>query len=186
MLRQACSALGEAHGLGMVHRDLKPSNLIACERGGIHDVIKLLDFGLVRSASLGKQDTRLTQEGAVAGTPAYLSPEQARGRDDLDARSDIYSLGAVAYFLLTGRPPFVGGTAMDVIIAHLSQTPAPLAEYRAELPADLQAIIARCLEKEPSKRFADAEGLERALAECSCACRWTAQDAAGWWREHPE
>ncbi len=186
LLRQACSALGEAHGLGMVHRDLKPSNLIACERGGIHDVIKLLDFGLVHSASLGKHDTRLTQEGSVAGTPAYLSPEQARGSDDLDARSDIYSLGAVAYFLLTGRPPFVGGTAMDVIVAHLSQTPAPLAEYRAGLPADLQAIIARCLEKEPSKRFADAEGLERALAACSCACRWTAQDAAAWWQQHPE
>src|SRR5260370_27302735 len=150
----------------MIHRDLKPGNVIVCERGGMADVIKLLDFGLVRTANRVGDDPRLTQEGAVAGTPAYLSPEQARGTEAVDARSDLYSLGAVAYFLLTGRPPFTGGSAIDVIIAHLHAAPTPLSEQRSDLPLDVQAIVMHCLEKEPAKRFADAESLQQALATC--------------------
>src|SRR5262249_15056588 len=119
LLRQACGALREAHGVGLVHRDLKPANIMACELGGEHDVVKLLDFGLVKAVDPGEGEETLTREGAVAGTPAYMSPEQAAGAGGLDARSDIYSLGAVAYFLLTGRPPFDRGSAIQGIAAHL-------------------------------------------------------------------
>src|SRR5207245_8032070 len=104
LLRQVCDALREAHAVGLIHRDIKPSNIISCERGAISDVAKLLDFGLVQDLSLGKDTEKLTMEGMVAGSPPYLSPEQALGKGNLDLRCDIYSLGAVAYFLLTGQP----------------------------------------------------------------------------------
>lgn len=110
LLSQVCGALHEAHATGLIHRDIKPSNIITCERGGLHDVAKLLDFGLVRSGGAGGSADTLTQGGAIAGTPAYMSPEQANSDKDLDARSDIYSVGAAAYFLLTGQPPFVRST----------------------------------------------------------------------------
>ncbi|MGD0045099.1 MAG: serine/threonine-protein kinase, partial [Isosphaeraceae bacterium] len=103
-LRRACSALQEAHGMGLIHRDLKPGNLIASELGGILDVLKLLDFGLVHATPREPGWKKLSFHGFIAGTPAYLSPEQAAGRTEVDARSDIYSLGAVGYFLLAGRP----------------------------------------------------------------------------------
>ena len=95
-LRQICAALREAHGIGLIHRDIKPGNVMVCERGGLHDVVKLLDFGLVLAADAGPDGERLTQEGAIAGTPAYMSPEQAAGRQNLDPRSDIYSVGCLA------------------------------------------------------------------------------------------
>jgi serine/threonine-protein kinase len=119
LLRQVCGALQEAHAGGLVHRDIKPSNVIVCQRGGVCDVAKLLDFGLVRAPCLGGGAETLTQEGTIAGTPAYMSPEQAKGLEDLDARSDIYSLGALAYFLVTGRPPFVRETAVLTLTLQL-------------------------------------------------------------------
>jgi serine/threonine-protein kinase len=105
LLRQVCLALREAHALGLIHRDIKPANIMVCERGGEHDVVKLLDFGLVKAVGLARREEALTQEGGITGTPTYMSPEQGAGQDHLDGRSDIYSLGAVAYFLLTGSPP---------------------------------------------------------------------------------
>src|SRR5262249_20718783 len=110
-LRQVCRALREAHGVGILHRDIKPSNVIACERGGVYDVAKLLDFGLVQCFGLDKEADKLTVKGALVGSPPFMSPEQSRGKDGLDARSDVSSLGAVAYYLLTGQPPFVRETA---------------------------------------------------------------------------
>jgi serine/threonine-protein kinase len=169
LLRQVCRALSEAHAIGLIHRDVKPSNVIACRRGGMDDVAKLLDFGLVQAQGLGEGTNRLTQEGSVAGTPAYMSPEQAGGADGVDARSDVYSLGAVAYFLLTGRPPFVRKTGVQVLAAHLHEPPPPPRTLRAELPPDLEAVVLRCLEKDPAQRFPDADSLERALAACACA-----------------
>ncbi len=162
-------ALREAHGIGLIHRDIKPGNIIVGERGGQPDVAKLLDFGLVRPAGPDGQDDKLTQTGALVGTPAYMSPEQAGGEEDLGVRSDIYSLGAVAYFLLAGRPPFVGKTALQVLAAHLREGVRPLTDLRPECPADLQAVVLACLEKKTEDRFADIGHLEQALGRCACA-----------------
>jgi hypothetical protein len=185
LLRQVCGALREAHSVGLLHRDIKPSNIIACERGGVFDVVKLLDFGLVQATRLGRPDDRLTQHGTIIGSPPYMSPEQAAGKGELDVHSDIYSLGAVAYFLLTGQPPFVRETAMLMLMAHAYEPVHPPAALRPELPADLEAIVLRCLEKEPSRRFPDAQSVERALASCMDADQWTEEQAALWWHEHP-
>jgi serine/threonine-protein kinase len=181
VLRQLCEALGEAHAHGLVHRDVKPGNVMLCERGGAHDVVKLLDFGLVIPPARNP-DEKLTQEGAVTGTPAYLSPEQAGGSEDLDARSDIYSLGALAYFLLTGRAPFADRSALQMLAAHLYEKPQPLTEHHPDVPADLEAVVLRCLAKDRGSRFPDAASLDAALAKCQTVGRWTEQDAAEWWR----
>jgi serine/threonine-protein kinase len=182
LLRQICRALQEAHAVGLIHRDIKPGNIIVGQRGGQYDVAKLLDFGLVRAPGLAGDGQPLTQEGAIAGTPAYMSPEQAAGRADLDGRSDLYNLGAVAYFLLTGQPPFVRQTAVQTLAAHLGEPVVAPDRLRADLPADVQAVLLRCLEKEPARRFPDAESLEPALGHCDCAGQWTREQAAAWWR----
>ena len=186
LLRQVCRALREAHAIGLLHRDIKPSNIIACERGGTQDVVKLLDFGLVHGLGLDAEAAKLTLQGTILGSPPYMSPEQSRGRSDLDRRSDIYSIGGVAYFLLTGRTPFVRETVMELLIAHASERVTPPREYRPDIPADLEAVVLRCLEKDPDKRFATADALEKALAACTCASDWTEEMAAAWWREHGE
>jgi hypothetical protein len=166
LLRQVCAALREAHGAGLIHRDIKPGNVITGERGGLPDVAKLLDFGLVQAPDIDPGWEKLTHEGVIAGTPAYMSPEQAAGGVDLDSRSDIYSLGAVGYFLLTGRPPFVGNSAMRVIAAHLYEPVLPPGDLRPDVPADLQAVLLKCLEKDRVRRFQDANGLDEALRRC--------------------
>ena len=143
---------------------------------------KLLDFGLVRSHGLGADGDNLTQEGAVTGTPAYMSPEQADGKRDMGAHSDIYSLGAVAYYLLAGQPPFVRPTLLQTLVAHACDTPMPLSQLRAEVPLDLQTVILRCLEKDPARRFPDARSLDAALAGCHTAGLWTEERAAAWWQ----
>ena len=187
LMRQACCALREAHAIGLLHRDIKPGNLIACERGGIQDVVKLLDYGLVNGRTTEEEapPARLTMQGTILGSPPYMAPEQARGRD-LDRRSDIYSIGGVTYFLLTGKPPFVRETVMELLIAHASEKVVPPSELRPEIPADLEAVVLRCLEKDPDRRFANAESLEKALAGCACAGAWTGEMAAEWWRTHAE
>ena len=180
LLRQVCAALREAHAIGLIHRDIKPSNIIAGRRGGRDDVAKLLDFGLVLSHHSAGDWEKLTQEGVLAGTPSYMSPEQAATLNAIDARSDMYSLGAVGYFLLTGRPPFQGKTAVQVLADHIHKPPPPL----PGAPPDLAAVLLRCLEKEPSRRFADAPSLEAALTACACATEWTEAKASGWWQIH--
>jgi serine/threonine-protein kinase len=181
LLRQVCAALHEAHARGLIHRDIKPGNIIACERGQVQDVVKLLDFGLVRTAESAGLSGSLTEYGRVMGTPLYMSPEQARGWP-ADARSDIYSLGAVAYFLLTGQPPFVRDSSMDVLAAHLVDPVAPPSTLRPDVSPDLQEVVLRCLEKDPARRFPNADSLDQALAECAAAGRWTQASAAAWWR----
>jgi serine/threonine-protein kinase len=184
LLLQVCGALGEAHAIGLIHRDVKPGNIMACIRGGVYDVAKLLDFGLVEARGGGNAGQDLTFERGLAGTPAYMSPEQAAGRERLDARSDLYSLGAVAYCLLTGHPPFVRENMLQVLAAHGDDPPVFPDHLQRELPADLQALVLRCLEKDPDDRFADAASLEQALSACGCAGRWTREKAARWWQEH--
>ena len=182
-LRQVCAALQEAHDIGLIHRDVKPSNVRVCERGGEHDVIKLLDFGLVLplSGAMGDEN-KLTHEGTIAGTPDYMSPEQAVGRQQVDGRSDIYSVGALAYYLLTGAPPFVYPSSVGILAAHLYETARPLTERRPDVPQDLEAVVLRCLAKDPKDRFADARSLADALAACRAATGWSEKQAASWWR----
>lgn len=163
-LRQLCGALKEAHDRGLIHRDIKPGNVMVCERGGIPDVAKLLDFGLVLPLLSESDGEKLTQDGTVTGTPAYLSPEQADGGDKVDTRSDIYSLGALAYFLLAGQPPFAGRSGVKMLAAHLYEKPEPVSARRPDVPADLEAVVLRCLAKEPECRFPDVESLDQALA----------------------
>jgi serine/threonine-protein kinase len=168
LLRQVCGALGEAHAAGLVHRDLKPGNIIITTLGGQRDVAKLLDFGLVQDLS-AVTDERLTRTGTVLGTPAYMSPEQAAGDSAVDARGDVYSLGAVAFFTLTGRSPFQGKTIGQLLAAHRSEPAPPVTDLRPELPADVAAVVARCLAKDSRDRFQSAAELDQAFAQCACA-----------------
>ncbi len=182
LLRQVCMALREAHAVGLIHRDLKPNNVIVTRRGGLHDVAKLLDFGLVRPHVTVAGDAELTQEGTVTGTPAFMSPEQAKGQDRLDPRCDIYSLGATAYFMLTGRSPFGGRSHAAILAAHIYEAPELPDRLRPDAPADLQAVVLKCLAKNPDDRFPEASALEKALAECRDAREWSEDRAAEWWR----
>jgi serine/threonine-protein kinase len=184
-LRQICQGLREAHAIGLIHRDIKPANVFAAQSGGLYDVAKLLDFGLVKPVTEARS-ARLTQEGGVAGTPLFMSPEQARGLDNLDARGDIYSMGALAYALLTGHPPFDGANSMEVMIAHVRDDVVKPSKRHADVPADLEHVVLRCLAKRPEDRFQDVDSLEHALAECAAADRWTQSHAARWWHENDE
>ena len=159
LLRQICGALGEAHAAGLIHRDVKPGNIIVCERGGVFDVAKLVDFGIVQS--------RETATGEIVGTPSFMSPEQVSGTEIVDERSDLYSLGGVGYFLLTGVPPFLRATAAETAAAHVHAPVVPPGHVRPDVPADLQSIILRCLSKGPDQRYPSAAALDEALAEAT-------------------
>ncbi len=181
LLRQVCQALREAHGIGLIHRDIKPSNIISCERGKVYDVAKLLDFGLVKELGMGG-DIKLTREGVFAGSPAFMSPEQAAGVEQLDARSDIYNVGAVAYYLITGELLFNRESRLQMLHAHAYEELVPVQRFHEAVPADLQQVMLRCLEKDPNDRYQDAVALEKALAACECAGQWTPERAEAWWK----
>jgi eukaryotic-like serine/threonine-protein kinase len=180
-LIQVCAALSEAHSIGLIHRDIKPGNVIVCERGGLPDCAKLLDFGLVLPLA-NNGDEHLTQEGVVAGTPAYMSPEQAGGQEDIDAKSDIYSLGALAYFLMSGQPPFGNRTAVKMLAAHLYEIPRPLREICPDVPLELNAVVHQCLAKNRKDRFASVQCLKYALETCHAIATWTTEDGLLWWQ----
>ncbi len=180
LLRQTCSALREAHDANLIHRDIKPGNIFAAHRGGLYDVAKLLDFGLVKTITGGQVDD-LTQDGSISGSPHYMSPEQASGKTEPDARSDIYSLGAVAYFMLSGHPPFDGEKPLEILIAHARDEVVPPSRYVSGIPQDLEQIVVRCLAKSPGDRFQSAEELEVALSMTCVADMWSEQDAREWW-----
>ncbi|MBX9788673.1 MAG: serine/threonine protein kinase [Pirellulales bacterium] len=180
LLRQACDALREAHAQGLIHRDLKPGNLFASERGGVFDVVKLMDFGVVEL--MGEGEARpWGPSPRLAGSPLYMAPEQALGGHEPDARSDIYSLGAVAYYLLTGQPPFTGERPIKVLIAHAHDPVRPPSELVPNVPPDLEAVVLKALAKNPDERFADAASFEASLAATSVADRWSREEAAAWW-----
>ena len=183
LLRQTCHALREAHGQGLIHRDIKPGNIFAAQRGGVFDVAKLLDFGLVKTLDPQSQPIDITQEGSITGSPLYMSPEQATGSSEPDARSDIYSLGAVAYFMLTGRPPFDGTKPMEVLIAHARDEVVPPSHLQSGIPSDLEEVVLRCLAKRPEDRYGSADELEQALANTSPAGLWSDERAEQWWRQ---
>ncbi len=178
LMRQVCDALVEAHASGLVHRDIKPSNVMASHRGGTYDVAKLLDFGLVEHAVV--PDDARTAEGAVAGSPHFMAPELTQGALPTP-QSDIYSVGAVIYFLLVGQPPFSGSDPVEVMRAHVEQDVIPPAGRQPGTPADLEEIVMRCLAKHPHDRYASVAALDEALAHCRSANQWTQELAAHWW-----
>ncbi len=184
ILVQICGALREAHGRGLVHRDLKPGNVMRCERGGVNDVAKLLDFGLVYKEYDEPTDDKLTQVGAILGTPAFMSPEQCDGEATVTSASDSYSLGAIGFFLLAGRPPFIGRSTIQMIVAHMLETPPPVNMLRDGIPVALAHVIARSLAKNPADRYPDAASLERALRASVELDAWGDEDARDWWRTH--
>ncbi|WP_197527276.1 serine/threonine protein kinase [Pirellulimonas nuda] len=183
LMDQVCKALIEAHGIGLVHRDIKPANIFCAYRGGEFDVAKLLDFGLAKPMTEAA-DVALTQEGSITGSPLFMSPEQATGEREADARSDIYSLGCVMYYLLTGQPPFAYKQSVKVIIAHATEEPLPPRELLPELPEAFEDLVLRCLEKDPEDRYQDARSLSRALQHLPLADVWTSEMAADWWTCH--
>lgn len=185
LLRQVCGSLAEAHRLGLVHRDLKPANILVAILGGQCDVAKVLDFGLVKyvESTEGKQ---LTAEFTVSGTPAFMAPEQATGMHDVDGRADLYALGSILYFMLTGQPPFEKATHMATMVAHAAEPVIPPSKLRNDVPADLEAVLLRCLAKKAEDRYADARELSAALGACACASDWGQPEAEAWWTAHAE
>jgi serine/threonine-protein kinase len=181
VLRQACHSLAEAHARGLVHRDIKPANIYLCRQGLELDFVKVLDFGLVKHTAAGPTgDPRLTQEGQISGTPTYMAPEAAVGEGDIDGRADLYALGCVAYWLLTGRNVFPGDTALKQIVAHMSEPPSPPSRC-STVPAALDDLVLRCLAKKPADRPQTAEDLATALAAVPLASPWTPERAQAWW-----
>jgi serine/threonine-protein kinase len=182
ILRQISGALTEAHDRGMVHRDIKPANIMVCRRWGAHDVVKVLDFGLIRE--MGPSD--VTQAGILVGTPDFMAPEAIRSPGDVDGRADLYAVGGVGYYLLTARPPFDGSTSLEKITAQLTAEPlAPSARLGRVIAPDLERVIMSCLRKSPADRPASAGALLDALSRCADADRWTQEAAAEWALEHP-
>jgi eukaryotic-like serine/threonine-protein kinase len=183
ILEQVCRALAEAHALGLIHRDVKPSNVLLCERGGEGDVAKIVDFGLVKDLR-ADGDAAQTRDGALAGTPLYIAPESITAPEAIDARADLYSLGALGYFLLVGEPLFQGKNIVEVCAAHLHTPPPAASKRRPEVGRELDAVLLRCLEKQPTARFASALDLRAALLASAPGERWGATEAAAWWAEH--
>jgi hypothetical protein len=181
LLSQVCRALAEAHEAGLVHRDMKPGNVMLCRQGGALDVIKVLDFGLVKDVA-GREDVKLTQADSFLGTPLYLSPEAIREPETVDARSDLYAVGGLGYFLVTGRPVFTGRTVAELCAQHLYETPSPPSLLRPGVPPDLEALLLACLEKSPDRRPRDAAALRDSLLACADAGTWGDRDARAWWQ----
>ncbi len=180
ILRQVCAALAEAHGIGLIHRDIKPANVILCERGGIPDIAKVLDFGLVKDVS--DTSSAMTNENVLHGTPQYMAPEAIRDAKSVDPRSDLYAVGAVGYFLLTGTPVFSGKSPLETIHHHLQTEPESLARRLGRaVPEDLEALILRCLAKDADQRPDSAKALAKALAACGGVQPWDEAGAQGWW-----
>lgn len=186
LLRQVCRSLGEAHESGMVHRDVKPANTYVCRVGPDYDVVKMLDFGLVKSFKMDEPGaTELTAEGIATGTPAFMAPEMALGKGEVDGRADIYGVGCVAYWLLTGQRVFEVDSALATVLAHVQEEPVPPSQRsELEIPESLERVVLSCLEKDPAARPQSAAELDERLAECSLDSNWTADLAKDWWTLH--
>jgi eukaryotic-like serine/threonine-protein kinase len=187
ILRQICHSLMDAHEQGMIHRDIKPSNVRLCHLGPDFDFVKVLDFGLVKHLSVEPQELDLTREGAAAGTPAYMAPEVALGHRDIGAATDLYMVGCVAYWLLTGQLVFEGATPMAVVSGHIHSEPPPLSQ-RTELsvPPELEQLIMDCLRKDPTERPSSAEALFEGLDAVPLANAWSKDRARKWWQIHTQ
>jgi serine/threonine-protein kinase len=185
VLRQVCHSLAEAHARGLVHRDIKPGNIFVCRLGPDDDFVKVLDFGLVKHAGPAATATQLTVPGIAAGTPAFMAPEIALAQPEIDGRADLYSLGCVAYYLLTGHLVFAAETLLAAALAHVNDQPAPpSARSPFQIPAHLEALILQCLAKDPAERPASAVDLANRLAGTVPQDAWTADAAHAWWDQH--
>ena len=184
LLRQVCHSLADAHARGMVHRDIKPANIYVCRMGRDYDFVKVLDFGLVKVSSSRSSQPTLTSVHTTSGTPAYMAPEIILGERDVDQRADVYALGCVAYFLLTGEIVFEADTPMKMLLHHVQTPPIPPSQ-RTELPIpkELDDLVLACLEKNPDKRPQDAEQLFRMTNQCR-SCAWDREAAKQWWERH--
>ena len=190
LMKQACGSIAEAHARGLIHRDIKPGNIMLCERGGLFDFVKVLDFGLVR-AEEQRRDAALTDIKSLTGTPLYLSPEAIQAPERVDVRSDVYQLGGIAYFLLVGRHVFSGDSIYEVLAQHVGSDPEPPSAVlgRAVSP-DLERIILRCLAKKAEERPANAAELLQAFEQCEVSGEWGQRQARDWWTlwraRHPD
>jgi serine/threonine-protein kinase len=186
LLRQVCHSLSEAESFGLVHRDIKPANVFVCRYGGDGDFVKVLDFGLVKALGDGAETApSLTRESVLAGTPAFMAPEQAIGRHDLDGRADIYATGCVAYWLLTGQHVFTADGPIGMIMHHTQTSPAPpSARVELPIPLALDALVLSCLAKAPADRPQTARELSRRLAAIDLQDAWTDELARSWWDAH--
>ncbi len=186
LLRQVCHSLAEAHDRGLIHRDIKPANIYLCRMGLDYDFIKVLDFGLVKfnvDESAARTQTMMTAALGTMGTPAYMAPEIIMARGEIDRRADVYALGCVAYFILTGQRVFDGNTPMQALIDHVHTVPTPPSRRSTLLiPPELDDIVMQCLEKDPAKRPQDAMKLGRMLDTCQTCNAWSSAKGAEWWR----
>jgi serine/threonine-protein kinase len=184
-LQQVASALAEAHGEGLIHRDIKPDNIVITRCGGIPDVAKVIDFGLVKEMALEGKSSGLTTETSIIGTPMYLAPEAIKSIVLADGRSDLYALGATAFFMLTGEEVFRASSAVEVCSCHLLTPPdRPSVRLSRELPEDLDSLVERCLAKDPDQRPASAEMLETEVRALSCFGKWSRAEAERWWTDN--
>jgi serine/threonine-protein kinase len=184
VVKQIAGALGEAHAMGLIHRDVKPANIILCERGGAPDVAKIVDFGVVKDVGRAEKPS-ITGADAITGTPLYLAPETLTADGSVDPRSDIYALGAVAYFLLTGTTVFAGGSVFEICSRHLHTAPdPPSARLGRALPRGLEAVVMSCLEKDPGRRPQTAPELSDLLSDSDDVAPWGEGQAHAWWLEH--
>jgi len=186
LLLQVCDSLAEAHQRGLVHRDIKPSNIFVCRRALAHDHVKVLDFGLVKpTQGWAAGAATLTVDGTIGGTPAYMAPEVIVGEKVIDGRVDLYALGCVAYWMLSGHLLFDAASPMKVIMAHASEEPARLSQRTQQpIPAALEEAVHACLAKNPAQRPQNATELARRLAGIDCGTRWDQERAAQWWQSH--
>jgi hypothetical protein len=189
LLQQACESLAEAHDRGLVHRDIKPANIQVCRLGHYFDYVKVLDFGLVKAQSTASEpelDPKLTAPNSVTGTPAYLSPESALG-ERVDQRTDIYALGCVAYWMLTGRYVFTGDSSIQIVARHVSSAPVPPSRHsKFDISPTLDELVLACLRKKPGERPSTARELCDRLERCEVESAWTREDARMWWETRME
>jgi serine/threonine-protein kinase len=182
---QACSSLEEAHRAGLVHRDIKPANLYICHYGLEYDFLKVLDFGIVKSTRDRQVATIDTISEFTSGTPGFMAPEIAMGAKDVDGRADIYALGCVAYWLVTGRLVFEEETSIATLLAHAQKQPIPPSQ-RTEIPVPpaFERVIMACLEKDPNRRPQNSADLARTIFESGAHRTWTPESAERWWLLH--